>query len=245
MKILIFALSGIGDAIMFTPSIKILRKIYPDAVIDALCMFGGVRDIYSRNKDLDNVLYYNFMKEGAAKSLSYLLKLRGKYDASINVYPANRKEYNIFSIITGARRRAAVKYLRQPYTNLSFLNNVTITEDDSLHNVEENLNLCRKLSGQDFDDKPGLQLDFNNDDLQAAEKFIREENITEDELVIGFHPGCATLKNHIKRRWEPGKFAELGRKLVNQLNARILVFGGPEEAELKSEVVTGIGTGRA
>ncbi|MDP4176503.1 MAG: glycosyltransferase family 9 protein, partial [Bacteroidota bacterium] len=93
MKILIFALSGIGDALMFTPSIKLLRESYPDAQIDALCMFGGVRDIYKRNENLNNILYYNFMKEGAAKSLLYLLKLRGQYDLSINVYPANRKEY--------------------------------------------------------------------------------------------------------------------------------------------------------
>ncbi len=63
-----------------------------------------------------------------------------------------------------------------------------------------------------------------------------EMKIEDDELVVGFHPGCATLKNHVKRRWEPEKFAELGKKLINNHNARILIFGGPEERELKEQI---------
>jgi heptosyltransferase-2 len=55
-------------------------------------------------------------------------------------------------------------------------------------------------------------------------------------LVIGFHPGCATLKNHIKRRWEPEKFAELGKRLIRENNSKILIFGGNDEQELKSEI---------
>jgi len=39
MKILILALSGIGDALMFTPALKLLRQSLPSAQIDALIMF--------------------------------------------------------------------------------------------------------------------------------------------------------------------------------------------------------------
>ena len=39
MKILILALSGIGDALMFTPALKLLRQSLPSAQIDALVMF--------------------------------------------------------------------------------------------------------------------------------------------------------------------------------------------------------------
>ncbi|MGE5679433.1 MAG: glycosyltransferase family 9 protein [Bacillota bacterium] len=245
MKILIFALSGIGDALMFTPSIKMLRKAYPDAQIDALCMFGGVRDIYNRNENLNNVLFYNFMKEGAFKSLFFLLKLRGKYDLTVNVYPANRKEYNIFSFLVGAPKRAAVDYLRMNKSSLSFLNNIRITEDDSLHNVEENLKLCEKITGMRFLEKPPLEFPLLDEDIQAADDFLRHSNISADELVIGFHPGCATLKNHIKRRWEPEKFSELARRLIEQSKAKILIFGGPEENQLKENVKNSIGSDSA
>jgi heptosyltransferase-2 len=38
------------------------------------------------------------------------------------------------------------------------------------------------------------------------------------------------------RRWEPAKFGELGKLLINGKNAKILIFGGPDEMELKQTV---------
>jgi heptosyltransferase II len=54
--------------------------------------------------------------------------------------------------------------------------------------------------------------------------------------VIGLHPGSAVLKNHSFRRWEPEKFAGLARILIDKLNAKILLFGGPEELDLKKSI---------
>ncbi len=41
MKILVIALSGIGDALMFTPALKLLRKNLPNTEIDVLVMYKG------------------------------------------------------------------------------------------------------------------------------------------------------------------------------------------------------------
>ncbi len=236
MKILIIALSGIGDALMFTPALKLLRNQMPDGQIDVLVMYKGSRDIYKNNPNLDNVYQFNFLKEGVITSLKYISQLRGKYDTTINVYPSNRKEYNIISFLIGAKNRAAVKYLRKDYSNLGFLNSIRITENDSVHNVETNIKLIEKLLNKKFDEDPTLELFITEEDKIRAQKFFSENNILSDNLVIGFHPGCATLKNHIKRRWEPEKFAELGKKLIDDHNAKILVFGGPDEGELKNSV---------
>ncbi len=199
-KILIIALSGLGDALMFTPALKLLRNHLPDAQIDALVMFKGVKDIYERNSNINNIYYFNFIDEGVLASLKYLLKLRKNYDYTINVYPSNRKEYNIFSFILGAEKRAGVKYLRKDFQNLGFLNNVKITENDSLHNVEENIKLAEALLKTQFDEKPELEFTLNENDLSFAKGYLQRINIKEDELVIGFHPGSAVFKNHIKEK---------------------------------------------
>ncbi|HEX2866151.1 MAG TPA: glycosyltransferase family 9 protein [Ignavibacteriales bacterium] len=240
MKILIFALSGIGDALMFTPSLKFLRETYPDARIDALVMFSGVRDIYKRNKYLNNVYYFDFLKEGAVKSFFYLLKFRWKYDVSFNVYPSNRKEYNLFSFFVGAKKRCAVDYMRKNRENLAYLNNVKVLEDDCLHNVEENIRLCEKLSGKECSEITGLDFFLEKEDLDFAGDYLRKLNIKEGDLVVGFHPGSATLKNHIHRRWDPEKFSALGRRLIEENKAKVLIFGGPEENELKNTVASGM-----
>ena len=241
MKILILALSGIGDALMFTPALKLLRQSLPSAQIDALVMFKGTKEIYETNRDLTSVIHFDFLKEGANNSLKFVLSLRKKYNATINVYPSNRKEYNIINFLIGAKQRVGVEYLRMNAQNLGWLNNVTVAENDKTHNVQSNIKLVEKLLNKKFAEEPALQISSSDEDKIFAEKFLKEKNIDENDFVVGFHPGCAILKNHIMRRWEPEKFAELGKKLIKEKNAKIFLFGGPEEEELKSSINTMIG----
>ncbi len=240
MKILIIALSGIGDALMFTPALKKLKDEMSASEIDALVMYKGVEDIYKNLPQISKVIHWDFLKKKKFESLLFMLNLRNKYDAVINVYPSNRSEYNLISLITGAHKRAAVEYLRMDYQNLGFLNNIRVKENDALHNVEENIRLVEKLIEKKIDKIPPLQLNLSDDDLSFADKYFSERSVNKDDLVIGFHPGCSTMKNHEKRRWEPNKFAGLGERLIKNHNAKIFVLGGPEEDELKNEIVNKI-----
>jgi len=233
MKILVIALSGIGDALMFTPALKLLRNSLRNAEIDALVMYRGAKEIFDSNSNLNKVIHFNFLEEGSFKSLKFLLQLRKKYDASISVYPSNRKEYNLINFLISARKRMGVVYLRKNKSNFGFLNNVRVMENDSAHNVQTNIKLCEALVGQKFKDEPPLEYSIPEEEKIAADNYLNNLGISERELVIGFHPGCATLKNHLKRRWEPEKFTELGKILIEEHSARILIFGGPEEEELK------------
>ncbi|NNG27151.1 MAG: glycosyltransferase family 9 protein [Ignavibacteriaceae bacterium] len=240
MKILIIALSGIGDALMFTPALKLLKTNIPEAEIDALVMIKGAEDIYSTNPNLNRVYYFDFLKEGIFNSLKFVVGLRKMYEASINVYPSNRKEYNSINFLIGAKQRVGIRYLRRNKQNFGFLNNITIPEDDSTHNVQTNIKLCEALAGKKFDEEPPLEFYLSVEEENLSTRFFADHSIKDDELVIGFHSGCSIHKNHIKRRWEPEKFAELGKKLITKNNAKILLFGGPEEKELKEKVLSQI-----
>ena len=245
MKILIIALSGIGDALMFTPALRLLRKSLPDAEIDALVMYRGAQEIFNSNPILNRVIHFNFLEEGPIESLNFLLQLRKKYDASINVYPSNRKEYNLISFLIGAKQKTGVVYLRKDKSNLGFLNNIRILENDTIHNVLTNIKMCEALVGKKFNEEPSLEYPIPEKEKKAAESYLSDLGISDSELIVGLHPGCATIKNHIKRRWEPEKFAELGKKLIENHSARILIFGGPDEKELKEEISLLINTDKA
>jgi len=238
MKILILALSGIGDALMFTPALKLLKKELPDSTIDILVMIKSASEMFERNLQVNNVIHFDFLKEGFLSSLKFVLTLRKKYDTSINVYPSNRKEYNIVNFGIGAEKRAGIKYLRKDSRNFGFLNNVRIEENDSTHNVQTNIKLVEKLLNKDFEEEPSLEFPFSKENQSFSDGYLKSTNISKDDLVVGFHPGCATLKNHIKRRWEPEKFAELAKLLIKNENAKILLFGGLEEAGLKENIFT-------
>jgi len=242
MKILIIALSGIGDALMFTPALQKLKEEIPSASIDALVMYKGVNDIYNNLPQFDNVLHFDFLKSPRIKSLRYVLSLRNRYDAAINVYPSNRREYNFISLLIGAGNRLAVKYLRKDFSNFGFLNSARILEDDNLHNVEENIRMVEELTGTGSSVISPLLLVLDKHNIDYAQNFLAGNSVLADDLVIGFHPGCSSLKNHERRRWEPAKFAKLGVDLIEKSGAKILVFGGGEENELKNSIVSSIGS---
>ncbi len=245
MKILVIALSGIGDALMFTPSLVKIRDDIPSANIDALVMFKGVKDIYDKLPQISETKYFDFLNRSYMQAFLYVMGLRKKYDVTINVYPSNRKEYNLIGWLIGAPNRIAVKYLRKDFANLGFLSNIRIEENDNLHNVEENIKLCERLSKIEQKNIQPLQLNLGKDDLEFAEQFLKEKRINNESAVIGFHPGSSTLKNHEKRRWEVSKFAALGKKLIADYDAKILVFGGEDEKTLKELVVEKINSDSA
>lgn len=233
MRVLAIALSGIGDALMFTPALTLLKKNNPDYSIDVLVMYGGAADIFSRMKEVNRVIKFNFLKEKKIDSFKFVLGLRSNYDASINVYPSNRLEYNIISFLIGTDIRLGVSYKLLDNINLGFLNNKRIEEDLQLHNVEENVKLIKLLSGSNNDDIPPLIFNLKSEDIDFAENYFKT-NLIEEVNFIGFHAGCSTLKNHINRRWAPEKFSELAKRIRKELNLNVLIFGGPDEQELKS-----------
>jgi len=241
-KILINALSGIGDALMFTPALKFLRDSLPDSQIDVLVMYKGVEDIYKRLQQISNVYHHDFLNSNPLASLKFVLSFRKKYDATINVYPANRKEYNGITFLIGAKKRSAVDYIRMNTKEFGFLNNVTIQENDELHNVEENIKQVENLIGKKCSEISPLLFPLKEDDISFADEFIKNNNLQNHKMIIGMHPGCSTLKNHINRRWAPENFGRLADKLIKKYNAEVLIFGGPEELDLKNEVYANVGS---
>lgn len=234
-RILVLALPGIGDALLATPMIELLRRAKPDAEIHAFIMFSSTREMYEHDPYIDKVHYYDFLNEsksGALKFVSDLRKLR--FDVSINVYPQNRREYNLIAFLIGAKQRIAIRYRRRDPQNLSWLNTNTLSEDDTLHCVEENVRLLTVLGIRHVLNEvtlPPLRLNMAPKHDKFREQWCSEYNISGDRPLIGMHAGTALFKNHIRRRWEPEKFAELARRLTTELGARVLLFGGPEDAD--------------
>ncbi|HET7153597.1 MAG TPA: glycosyltransferase family 9 protein, partial [Candidatus Kapabacteria bacterium] len=238
IRILIIALPGIGDALLSTPAIHLLREHYPNAQIDLLCMFQGAKDIFINNPDINNVVFWDFLKSPRIASFRFIFSLRGKYDASVNIYPQNRREYNLISFLIGAPKRIGVRYNHRDTQNFSWLLTHKIKENDTLHCVEENIALLRFFNISNAD-APPLQLTLPPELMTWSEEWYKSQNINKGALVIGFHPGTAVFKNHVKRRWEPDKFSLLAKALIEKHNATIMLFGGKEESELRDQINKG------
>src|SRR5512143_3142253 len=106
MRILVNALSGIGDAVMLSPALYVLKKHLPGSQIDMLVMFRQVGEIYRLNENIGEIFFIDFLHQSKFKSLRQIWDIKkNRYDVSIDVYPSNRKEYNLLNWMLGAKRR--------------------------------------------------------------------------------------------------------------------------------------------
>lgn len=240
MKILINALSGIGDVLMFTPALRMLKDKMPDSRIDALVMYKSVEKLFIHNPLIENTYFIDFFLQSSVKSLQDTLKIRkNKYDYGINIYPSNRLEYNILNYLLGAKKRLGHRYNHSNFFRFEFLNNMTLKEISGRHNVLQNVDLIKMFI--DIDDKeniPGMEIFVAGEYIEKSKIWIEEIN-PGDRILVGFHPGSAMLKNHVNKRWDKNKYIELGKKLIKKDNALILLFGN--EFELNNEIKNGIG----
>ncbi len=238
-KILIIALPGLGDALMSTPMLALLRKAKPEAEIHVLVMFAATRELFLTNPNIDHIHYFDFINANKFEGFLYLLHLRKmSFDVSINIYPENRREYNFFSYLLGAKKRIGIHYGHRNWQNLNWLNTDLIPEDDSYHCVEENVRLLSAIGITPEikeESLPNLELHLLPEHLAFAEEWMNDHilqfSIPNSQFRIGFHAGTALFKNHIRRRWAPEKFAELAKRLKRELGATIFLFGGPDDIE--------------
>jgi heptosyltransferase-2 len=226
MRILINALSGIGDAVMFSPALKVLRDYLPGSRIEMMVMFKAVKEIYDRNPAVNKVHFIDFLNQSAFKSFKDVISFRKfRYDASINVYPSNRREYNIINFLIGAELKIGTRYLNYSFSNFHFLNNRLAKEVKNKHNVLENYELVKFIvPNSNENDLGDYDIYLNDGDREFANNYIQSNNLSKTFLV-GFHAGSATFKRHINKRWSADKFAGLAHRLNKQYGAKILLFG--------------------
>lgn len=236
MNIAVISIAGIGNTLLATPAIKLLRDSLPESKITLIVSKSACCEILKNSPYIDEIVVFD-NKDITRKffsSLALLLTLRKrKFDASLTVYPSNRIEYNLFAFLIHAKRRITHSYPVGRFRTLAFLQNVKVPSVYARHDVEQNLALLEPLGIAISKIQGNLLISIADDDMKYAQDFLISHNITENEIIIGMHPGSGEQN---AKRWEEDKFAELGDALFKRYVARVLVFGAKDEQPIKKEI---------
>ncbi len=226
---------GIGDNLMFTPSLKNLKDLIPDSHITYITINRGSYELLKGNPNIDELVFVDAVKKPIA-FLKKLTNFRGKFDVSINIFPSNRASYTIPSLIVGAKTRCGHHYTHHDLLSMNFVYNCSVKEDPEIHNVEENLRLVEKLTGKPAKTYP-MEIHLFDEDKEKAKKFWKDE-ISGKAMVVGIHPGTSRMKNQHRRRWSKDKVEKLTKMLVDS-GFDVVVFGTEEEYEEVKSAVRG------
>ncbi len=228
MKILIISLSGIGNTILFTPTLKELRRHFPKSEIDLLVLKERFSECV-RGTDLVNEI--KVIPENKISLLKFIFSLRkNKYDISITVFPSNKWQFNVLAYLIGAKKRITHSYYVGKFQTMSFLQNCKIKANSNIHDVYQNLNLLSSLGICVSQRKPKLLFQLQEENKNFAAKYLCMNRVYKNDYIIGVHSGAGPIGK--KKKWGLDNFAnEINKIIKRRKHHFIILFGGIEETK--------------
>ena len=231
MKILVISLAGIGDTLIATPLIRELRENFPQAVIDAVVMWPGAKDMLERNPNINRVFQKNLMTCGRPAAVRFLWSLRReRYQLSINTHPQSRIHYRIAAWLAGAEVRLSHEY--ECFNPLDhWLITGSLPQDYARHSIENNFDILPLIGAKQKLTAHEMEFFLEPDDERFADDFLIQHKLL-GQKILGIHVGSGGTKNLPLKRWPLKHHAGLVRLLnKSRPDIHILLFGGPEEAK--------------
>jgi len=212
-RILVITLSNIGDAVLTTPVIQILRRDFPQG---HLAVLVGPRafSVFKNDRRINKKIIYD-------KSISWKNKLglvnrlrEDRYDLVVDL------RQTLFGIFLGARYHTSV-FARAPGA-------LTHMKDRHLWKL--------KSLGLDINDAAGPSVMFSEDDQDNIQQLFKKWQIKERQIVVGIAPGARNMT----KRWEKEGYRQLIKRLIKEYKAKVIVAGDDQDEPWVKEIITQI-----
>lgn len=230
-NILVGMLLPIGDTLLATPALAVLRRVYPNATITVL-VSGSNAGILKDNKSYDRLLLVPAKgpEMGAVRFLRTLRLLwRERFDLALTLSPIS----SIVMLLAGAYH----KPLRLDMPPLWWLIGTRDAEYHARHAADHYIRaltpiLDRPLTEQER--RPILRL--TPDDRRNARMLLREWNVSQRMPMITMHVGGKGFNG--RKRWMPERFAEVANRLIERFDAQVVLIGGGEDIARSEQVAS-------
>jgi len=229
-RILIVFLSGIGNMILFLPTLQAIRDRYPDARIILWVKQMVVYEMIKNTGLVDEVhLYYQNKFCNLVRHFFVYLKLRKKkYDIIINTFI--EWGYKIRFFTAALKGNLKLGYKANSLTDRFYSHLLDYSRKE--HESDNHFKIAEFFDHNMIKKPPDLRLQDKEE--KFARQFFLRNNIPEDRLIVGLHPGCSEFARN--KRWHPEKFAKAADVISEKYDAEIIIFGGKEETALAKKV---------
>ena len=209
-NILLINFGGIGDEILFSPVINVLRKTCSESKI-TLCLEGRSKAFINLTKNIDDYFCVDIKTKNKYLEMLklYFKALTGKYDLVISA--GSNPLISILLFFTGIKTRIGYK--------TSELSEKLLT-----HAIK--LNKDQYASNMYFDlVKPVTDLEFELPNIEV-------KDVEEIKNSVLIHPGVSAISvaKHITKTINADKWAELIIKLIEK-GKKVYLAGGPDDLE--------------
>ena len=219
-KILFINFGGIGDEILFLPSILSVKKEFPNSEI-TLALEERSKGITSLTDVIDKTLIANIKGRGKYYTLGKLLiKIwLGNYDMIIS--SGSNKFISIFLFLTFIKWRYGY--------DTGALSRLLLTKAVKLNRSQYAVNMYHDLVTPITDNKTELP-EFN----------VEKQPVESGTILI--HPGVSKISAQMGmvKTITPNEWAEVINKLYENGKCRVLLVGGPDDHDCIETIVKNV-----
>ncbi len=228
-KILIRSVNWIGDAVMTTPAIRVIREQFPHAEITVLAN-PMVSQLFLHHPGIDSIITFDRQGKhhGVAGRLRLAAELR-KQSFDLAIILPNSFDSALVPWLAGIPARIG-KCSDGRTLLLSGRYNAP-KGVPPCHEVEYYLNLMQffGITGE----RTPLHLSITAEEESRASALLAENGVQTGDFVLGINPGASYGS---AKRWYPDRFAQVARHLAEQWSAKIIIFGGPGETTISADI---------
>ncbi len=234
-KILLFGYMGLGDALMFQPSLKAILSQYPDSTIDLIIGKESQskaileRSMWMMDRQFGRVLQTDY------KSLS-IRELRAlnsqlvseHYDIVICTYMSPTPYFTSAIMSAPVRVGHSLPWDKwyKPRPNPIFNIRVRLAQDHE-HETSRHRRLIDALIMEEVPyEQPHIKL--TDQESKLAEAFWDKHDL-EGRMVIGTHFGASRTQHW--KKWDDDQFAIVLRMIADEFNPIFLHFGTDNERD--------------
>jgi lipopolysaccharide heptosyltransferase II len=244
-RILVFAYHGLGNFIMYTPALRLLRERYPAARIDLqVGNKTGCEEVIAGAGLFDNV--YNVpYSAGMGRWMSRIREIRETaYDLTINEFHSHSWPLALLVAASGARYRLG--HVTSPgwssqFSRYSFIFNLAVAMREDEHEIERYIDLVAAAGAQPIslgDARTFIHL--ADEDREYARLFLDRAETGAQDTIVGFQPGSSPTMRW--KQWPIDRYREVISQLMSEMpGSRIVLFGSALEEEMVRGLAEGLG----
>ncbi len=218
-KILVIQTAFLGDAILTTPLLRELKVLFPDSIIDILCI-PQTKIIFETNPNIRKILLFDKRKlfRKIISIPKVILKIRKeKYDLAISIQSSLTS--SLFMVWGKIENR--IGFSRQKFLT------IPIPHTKGLHKIQKILRLLEPFT--DYTKIPmQTEIFFTDSELEKVRNLLHKK---EKKKYIGIAPGSIWFT----KRWFKEYFTELIAYL-EKTEVEICLIGGKDDIDLCEEI---------
>ena len=223
-KTLVIRFSSIGDIVLSTPLLRVLRTRFPDGQIDYVTR-SEYAELVKSNQNLNHTYEFD-ASEGFDGLRALKKKIRNeRYDLIVDIHDSLRSKY--LRSLHGPQVTVVNKRVMQRSMLVNFKKNVY---KDITPVAERYIEAVKDLGV--VNDGKGLEIHIPDETLFRVSGKIAGLKLNQFEKVIGICPGA----RHFTKRWPPERFARVGAACAQKTDSKLLLFGGPEDETICNQI---------